>query len=120
MQVSYNPVSRMKYFTYYGSDDEPLMESISFGKPVEVEQIRLHLSTALASVEDLIIQISSVFGSAHNILLLSYSMFAHTDLVYQFEKTHKLTYGDILSIHLSFKSQTNWYGLSILGWEVCS
>jgi len=118
MSIKYNPVSRMKYFAYYTDGDEPLIESINFGKSVEIEEVRLHLSVAMASVEDLIIQLSSILGSAHNILFLSYSMFNHTDLVYQFHKTHKMLYGDVLSVYLSFKSQTNWYGLSILGWEV--
>jgi len=112
------PYSRMRYFNYYTTGNMPLIENISFDTPFELDEIRLHLSVAFASVDDFIVKLSSILGSAYDILLLSYSMNTHTDLLYQPNRSYKFIYGDILSIQLSFKSGVNYYGLNVLGWEV--
>ena len=113
-----NPVSRMDHFTYYVTADEPLVENIIFSKPFELDEVRLHLSVAMVSVVDFIIRLSSIFGSAYDVKLLSYAFLGHQDLLYQPTRPYKFVYGDILSIELNFKKNTNYYGLSVLGWEV--
>jgi hypothetical protein len=118
MAIKNTPYSRMKYFNYYTTGNEPLIENIEFSYPFELNEFRLHLSVSMASIEYFIVRLSSILGSAYDVKILSYSMYAHKDLIYQMDCTYKFLYGDILSVQLSFASGTNTYGLAVLGWEV--
>lgn len=114
------PVSRHDYFIYYGSGggagttlDEELAPETAF----ELDSIRLHLSVAHVSVEYLRIWVSSVFGSAHNLILLSLAISGVQDVLWVSNRTLVCQYGDKICASLCLSS-ANIYGIAMTGWSI--
>jgi len=84
----------------------------------KLEEIRLHFSTAFASAEYLKIRISSIKGSAFNIVILSQSLNGVEDLRVHFSQPLLLFSDDQLIFYISNVSHANVGGLEVIGWAV--
>lgn len=114
------PVSRFKYFTYYGSDNSDMAESLAPGKAFELDTVELHLSVANVSVVDFIMQLSSALGSEYNITYLSQAMYGYTNVVWHIARPFIFMNDDTIDFTLSMVTATNVWGLQIQGWYITS
>lgn len=82
------------------------------------QELRMHFSTAFASVEDLVIRISSTLGSNHNVKILSQAMNAIQDIHVYYSDPIVFYSDDQMVITMSMASGVNKYGLQVIGWAV--
>lgn len=118
LSVITQPVSRHNYFTYYGTANSDMAESLAPETAFELDTVELHLSVADASVVDFIMQLSSNLGSEYNITYLSQPMFGYTNVVWHIARPFIFMYGDTIDFTLSMVTATNVWGLQIQGWTI--
>ena len=82
----------------------------------KLKSIRVHLSVAFASVEDLTVRLSAANGSAYDLMLLSQAMNGISDLLWQLDIPETFGSADDLVINLSLVSATNIIGITVNGW----
>jgi len=115
------PVSRCQFHEYYvsttGAVNLSLDESLNPEKAFELDAVRLHLSVATASVVDFRIYLSSILGSAHNLVLLSLAMSGVADVYWGYDRTFRMNYGDQLVFSLVLSTGIV-VGLHISGWSI--
>ena len=118
------PVSRDKYFTFFATDGDaaiaPDIEFVeTFGQScaVELEKVRIHLSTVHISVVDFTANLSHHINSVYDQTLLSKAMLGVKDYEYRFDPTLKLHPSDVIRFSLII-SAVNTYGLEVSGWTI--
>jgi len=115
------PVGKYSFFEYYntgtGAANLSLDESLNPGVPFTLDTVRLHLSVAVGSVVDFRIYLSSVLGSAHNLVLLSHAMNGVQDVFWGPDREMILNYGDQIVMSLILSSG-NVSGLNVTGWTI--
>jgi hypothetical protein len=84
----------------------------------QLQELRLHFSTAIGSVVYLKCKISSIINSTLNTILLSQSLNGVQDLVLYYSAPMLFHSGDILRITASSISVTNVVGIEAMGWAV--
>lgn len=111
---------RWSHFHFYtsGKANGAGTESISIGRLWKLQEIRLHFSTAFASVEDLVVRLSAVNGSYFNTLFLSQALNAVQDLWVHYSDPLLFFSDDQLKLTFSMKSNINGWGLEVIGWAV--
>lgn len=111
--------SLFNFFDSAGADGaETFVVNPDTRTTMQFEQLRAHWSTAFASVEDMVVYISSAKGSAYNLVLLSQALAGITDILFQPEKKVWLFSGDNLVISFSCASGVNTVGIEVQGWSV--
>ena len=120
----YLSVARQRYFTFFASDGNPIAawddemdEQFSPSFAFILDKVRLHLSTAHASVVSLTIILSHHIDSAYNEILVSVAMNGVKDVVYQADPNRYFHQGDTLSCAMAM-SAMNTFGLEISGWAI--
>lgn len=117
------PVSRYSFFAYYANGTASLAETFDPSCAFELQEIRLHLSTGLASVEDfnayLVAGQTTTAGSVsiYDAILFSYAMQGSTDYIWQPSRTMYFNRGDTLSLSM-YISAANKFGLTVQGWKI--
>jgi hypothetical protein len=110
---------RWRNFNYFesGKADGFSQISVNPGKPWMLRQVRIHFSSVFASVEDLVLQISSINGSYFDHLLVSRAMLSADTYIVGWDSDVLLLFSDdYLNINLSMKSNVNGWGIEVLGW----
>lgn len=114
--------SHFKYFNDYGTDGAETSSVSPSGGIWAFKDIRVHLSVAHASIEDLTVYVSAAAGSAYNIYLVSQAMSDLKDYVFipDTGDEHGLIMqsDDQLVVNLSLVSATNIIGINVNGWAV--
>jgi len=120
----YLPVARQRYFTFFASDGEPaaawndtMDEQFNPSFAYILDNIKLHLSTAHASVVSFTVILSHHLGSEYNEVIVSQAMAGHKDIVYQADPQRWFHEGDTLNCSMAM-SAANTYGLKISGWAI--
>ena len=120
----YLPIQRHAYFTFFATDGDPLVdidteyqETFAQSCAVELEKIRIHLSTAHVSIIDFTANLSHHIMSVYDQTIISKAMLGIKDYEYRFNPTLKLHPSDIIRFSLII-SAANTYGLEISGWEI--
>ena len=115
------PVGKYSFFEYYntgaGAAKGSLDESLNPANPFTLDTVRLHLSVAVGSVVDFRIYVSSVLGSAHNLVLLSHAMNGVQDIFWGPDREMVLNKGDHVVMSLILSSG-NVFGLNVTGWTI--
>ena len=111
------PVSRNYYFEYYDSDTLSIDQSFDPSTPFELDSIKLHMSVVHPSVVDLRVWVSSILGSAYDLVLLSLAMSDVKDVLWGPDRTMILNYGDALHISMNESTGIVW-GLLVNGWSI--
>ena len=110
------------HFQFYKSatTGEMIQENISVdGKILYFNELRFHAGSAVLSVEDLVLRISSVKGSEYNYTILSHPLSGSTD--YRFVASDQRGYLVLSDDHLVLSiniSNTKIMGLTVEGWSV--
>lgn len=108
------------FFSSGGADgfvNESIIPGTDFGSiPWKLGEVRLHFSVAFASVEDFVIRISSIKGSAYNTLLISQALNGITDMTIHYSDPLLFLSDDQLVITGAMVSATNIYGMEFIGW----
>lgn len=113
-----SPVSKYQEFQFYGSGTTLLDESINPGATFKLEEIRLKLSSLHPSVVYFRMWLSSIWGSAFNITLVSQLASTITDFYHQPSAVpYKFAYGDTLNFSMPNSDGLTW-GLVVSGWAV--
>lgn len=112
-------------FQFFNWNSTVMSQIIAPERLFRLGTIRVHLSTAFASVEDLVIRLSSIKGSRYNAILLSQPMFGVRDLIWMAASAEMLFLsGDqvicTMSTALSGAVAVNAWGLTAIGWQVQS
>jgi len=119
-EVYYQP-ERWTEFHFFasGGADGAISESVNPGVRWKLKEIRVRLSVAFASVEDLTVRISATQGSAYNHFLKSEAMNGIKQKWYTYD-SDGLTFqsDDQMVIALSLVSGQNIIGIEVLGWAV--
>ena len=87
--------------------------SFAPGKEFTFEEVRLHLSDALAPAENFVITLVSGKGSLYNVILYSKDMNLVQDLVYQPEQPHNFDPADSLTFAWTNTNGKTW-GMEIV------
>ncbi len=113
---------RWQEFHYFksGQADGFENESINIGDRFKLGQVRFHFDSVFISAEDLLVYISSIDGSAHNIKILSHAMSDIQDLIVIYSAGIVMRSDDQLVVDFSMVSTTHLWGLEIIGWGVRS
>lgn len=118
------PVSKHKYFTFFATDgnpaaawDDTMTEDFHPSWPFTLDKIRLHLSTAHASVVSFVVMLSHHIGSEYNETIISQAMVGVRDVLFQAEPNRLFHYDDCFNIAMAM-SAANTYGLEISGWQI--
>lgn len=120
------PVGKYSFFEYYNTGvttaATSLDESLNPATPFTLDTVRLHLSVAVVSTVDFRIYVSSVLGSAHNLVLLSHAMNGVQDIFWGPDREMVLNKGDqvVMSLILSDNGagSGNVFGLNVTGWTI--
>lgn len=115
-ELQYDRYDEFHYFAT-GKVDGWEQQSINIGKRFKFGQLRLHLSSIFASVEDLTVYVSSINGSAYNFKFLSQALNGIQDLIVDFSE-YFFTSGDQMVFNASMKSNTTTWGIEAIGWAV--
>ena len=119
--LSTMPYARQNYFQYFATGDEAtnsiMAESLAPGYEFEIGKIRIHLSTAHASVVDFIVTTSHHLGSQYNETLVSQAMNGVQDVLFPPDRTLKYKYDDTLLFSMVM-SAANTYGIEVSGWAI--
>ena len=92
--------------------------SINPGKVWKLKEVRMHLSVAFGSVQNFIIKLSAVKGSAYNTTLISQAMNTIQDLFILYSTPIVFLSNDCLNVSM-FASMTAVRGFTVLGqWAV--
>ena len=115
-----NPPDRWWPFTYFeqAGEDGAYTQAISPGRRFRLKEIRLHFSTAFASVEDFTLAMSSINGSYFNFMLLSQELSGVRDLIYTPDFPLEFFSDDQIILGLSQVSAVNLFGIEIHGWSI--
>lgn len=118
----------MNFFSLYktsgtGGAAGSIKETITGGdlgetEVFEIKEVRAHLSSVCLSVEDLIIHLTSIKGSEHNLTLLSQPMSDVQDFLWQPDNSLTFISGDTLSVYMSLDSGSNAIAINVQGWAV--
>ena len=110
------------HFQFYRSatTGERIQENVAEdGKVVKFNEIRFHAGSAILSVEDLVLRISSGNGSEYNYTIVSHPLSGSTD--YRFVASDERGYLILSDDHLVLSvniSNTVIMGITIEGWAV--
>jgi len=120
----YLPIQRDKYFSFFATDGDPLVapdiefvETLSHSGAIEIERVRIHLSTVHVSVVDFTATLSHHINSIYDGNLISQAMLGLKDFEYRFSQTLKLHPSDVIRFSL-IMSAVNTYGIEVSGWMV--
>lgn len=91
-------------------------ESVNPTIPFMIQEVRLHWSTAFVSAESIKMYLSSIKGSAYNILLFSHLMTNSTDIRYYYSAPLPFLSDDQIVLSLSNISHANTLGIEVIGW----
>ena len=118
------PVMRDKYFTFFATDGDPIVapdieftEAFAQSAAVELEKIRIHLSTVHVSIVDFTANLSHHISNVYNQVLISKAMVGVRDYEYRFNPTLKLHPSDVIQFSL-IMSAINTYGIEVSGWTI--
>lgn len=100
---------------YYGADGN-ISDSFCPGVPWKLKDIRVKISGAFASVEYLILKISSVLDSYHNIIFYSQNVSGSTDIFIQYSEPLLFLSDDHLVFELSNTSGVHTFGFIFNTW----
>ena len=117
----YQLPERWTHFSFFASGgvNGAVTESLNpTGQFFKLAEVRLHFSTAFASVADFIVRLSSAKGSAHNLILLSQALSSVRDLLWQPDQELMMLSDDQIVLSWSQASGVNTAGLNVLGWGV--
>lgn len=106
------------HFYFSGQADGWESQSLEEGKRIGLKEVRLHFDSTFNSVEDFIVYVSSINGSAYNLKLISEALNGVDDIIVQFSNEIILFSDDQLVFNGSMVSNTHLYGLEALGWSV--
>lgn len=111
---------RWKQFDFYTTDASlgNISESVQQSTTWMLGEIRMHMSIANISANDLVVRLSSVKGSAYNIKLLSDPILNSEDVFKHYSNPLLFGSDDQLVITTSTASSANVYGLQVIGWAV--
>jgi hypothetical protein len=119
---------RWDHFHFYETENgtngtlESVLDGSVMGKAYKwkIGEIRMHFSTAFASVEYFKAYVSSILGSNHNYVLISQLMSDIVDfrLVFEDHEHLMLFSDDALRFSFSNASGVNLWGLEVQGWAV--
>lgn len=122
--AKYLPVSKHRYFSFFAEElhpaiawDDTMDEQFNPSCAFILDKIRLHLSTAHASVVSFVVILSHHLGSQYNEIVISQAMFGIYDLLYQADPNRVFWPGDTFDIAMPM-SAANSYGLEITGWAI--
>lgn len=114
----WHPVSRHRFFDFYVTGTTSLDDSLNLSnKPFELHEVRLHLSSVHASVEDFVGMVSGASVSVYNVTLFSQAMNGIKDLIWQPSGTMFFYPGDTINFSM-IMSAANVYGLRVQGWTI--
>lgn len=111
-QVLYNPVTSGTLTRAYFDGNAAVAISLSADYDYQVEEIRIHLSTA-GGAGNLTVTVDHSEGAAYDFVLATQDMTAITDYVYHPEYPFKMTAADVLNIAWANVNSRN-YGIEIL------
>jgi hypothetical protein len=119
--TEYNGYKRWDDFHFWFSGkangwEEQSLSFVDDAKGFKVKEVRLHFSTAFASVEDFVMYTSSIKASNFNTIWISEPLNGVRDLVLFFSQPIQLFSDDQLVFTGSMVSNINGYGLEVLGW----
>jgi len=118
MDEEYLPRHNNRWFGFFADGSAATMaENLDIEVPFEIADIRLHLSVSHASAVYFRAVLSSVKGSAHNLVFVSQIMNTQTDYVWRPSTPMRFVYGDDILLQMSLSSANVW-GISVTGWTV--
>jgi len=108
-----------------GGADGSVKEVITGGDAGETEffkikEVRIHLSSPCASVEDFILHLTSIKGSEYDQTFLSQAMSDLTDFLWQPSQPLTFMSGDTFSVYMSLDSGSNSIAINAHGWAIAS
>jgi hypothetical protein len=111
---------RFWQLAFYKKDDGDgaIGENFNPGTRWKLAEIRVHFSSAFASVEYLTAYLSATKGSEHNVVLLSHNCSGSTDIILYYSEPRMFLSDDVLRVELSNTSGVNAIGISVFGWAV--
>lgn len=114
----YQQPQRWTHFSFFdsGGADGVISESLAITDLFKLTEIRIHCSVAFASIEDFTLRLSSVKGSAHNIMLISQAMSGIIDFLWTPDTEMHFLSDDQLVFTISLVSGVNVIGLNVHGW----
>jgi len=109
-----------EHFSFYASGgvDGAFIESLAPGKIFKITEVRLHLSVVHASIEDFVMRLSGINGTAFSQVFISQAMLAVNNYHWLPENDLIFFSDDQIVFSLFVKSATNIYGLDVKGWAV--
>lgn len=114
------PVSRYEFFTYFatGAGDD-MDQDLVLSTATELYEVRIHLSTTHASVEDFVGLLSANSVSVYNMILFSKAMNGLKDYIWRPSdaKPMYLNKGDTLTFSM-IMSAANVFGITVQGWAI--
>lgn len=101
-----------------GGANGVVSENVAPTTRFKILEFRLHWSSAFASVEDFVVQISSIKGSQYNAILFSEALNGLTDLYVRLSQPMQFLSDDSVNIAMSMASGINIWGLTVVGWAI--
>lgn len=103
--------------SFFYSSNLSFQKSIFPGKRFKLVDVKMHFSVAVGSIVDLTVRVSSIKGSAYNVIIISQAMATVQDLFMHFSTPIPFLSDD----HLVFSmilSAANVFGLQADVWSV--
>jgi len=107
-----------QYKSHALSANSGITDNFAMAKKFQIVDIRAHFSTAITSVLDLQIYISSILGSEYNIKLLSQALNGVQDIFIHFSSPLQFNSGDTIKFSSPTISVANRCGIELFGWSV--
>ena len=102
-------------YGFYGADGT-IGDSVAPGKPWKLRSIQIHFSVAFASIEYLVMALSSILGATYNTILYSLNVSGSTDIFIHYSDPLLFLSDDHLNFELSMVSGTNIIGFRFETW----
>lgn len=118
---NYERWQEFDYFVQVGdADTGAVSESMSSpnSKRWRLKEVRLKFSSTFASVEDFVVEVSSILGSYFNQKIVSQALNGVINYYNQFDSAVPLSASDTLNFTFSMGSGTNIAGIQVFGWAV--
>lgn len=114
------PTSKYEFFTYYATGvGDDMDQDLVLSTATQLHEIRIHLSSGHASVEDFIALLSTASVSVYNCTLFSKAMNGVVDWVWHPSDGVPMyfNYGDTLTFSM-IMSAANVFGITVQGWAI--
>jgi len=106
-----------EYFSFYATGNGAMSESFAPGEVFVLNEVRLTLSVAFASVRDFIITLSASPSAIYNHKFVSQAMNTVRDFLYVPSASFVFASNEVLNFSM-FQSSAIVWGLQITGWAV--